>query len=245
MMDQSEGENQPSGGHRKVIFRGPGMSASLSDNISSGTACEVTTVKFKKLIKQLMASASPASVADPDGMSATIGGSAQAFGDNTLASGQVVNKMVDKGPYTIAQGTAEFVAAAQSKPGGIVAAGATTQAVIDGADFVITMTMLQAVVGTNSVTVKSVTKFIAIDIDGWAPAGGPVMIELGMLQQLPSMQQKHHGHHKQLKLLGNLGTVEAAATAYGDNTVAATATDSLAIENQYSAVSAVALTGIA
>ena len=193
-------------------------------------------MKIKSLIKQIFGSGA-AAIPDPDGMIASVGGTAQAIGTNTLATGQVQMQMVDKGAFSIAKGSAQFVGAAQSDTGVAAAAGATTQANVSGADFVLSLTKIKGAVSDSSAVVKSTTKVVAIDFDGWAPPGGQVTIDLTSI--------KFKGGGQPLAISGNIAHVGAVATATGDNSVAATTTDSLVIDNHFSAVTGGALTGIA
>jgi hypothetical protein len=188
---------------------------------------------FRKLAKQLTKLFTAADLPDPDGMTASIGGTAKAAGDNTLVTGTVSNKMIDKGAYSIAKGKADFAAVAQ---GSDPAAMAATNAQVEGADYTFVANRNKGALGDGSVAVRSVTKYIAIDIDGWAPAGGPIQIDLA------SVVLKARAI---APFSGNFASVDATASAFADNTLSAAATDALAVEGQYSAVTGTAVTGIA
>jgi hypothetical protein len=194
---------------------------------------EENVMVFKKLAKQLTKLFAAAELPDPDGMTASIGGTAKAAGDNTLAAGTVSNKMIDKGAYSTAKGKADFTAAGQ---GSDPAAMAATGAQVDGADYTFIATRNKGAFGGDSVAVRSVTKYIAIDIDGWAPAGGPIQIDLASIVLKAGAIAPFSG---------NVASVDATASAFADNTLSATATDALAVEGQYSAVTGTAVTGIA
>lgn len=194
-------------------------------------------MRYKKLLKILKSLVGSAATADPDGMSTVAGGSAIAFGDNTLASGQISGKTVDKGGYTVAKGSVTFTGAAQSDEAGAVAAGATTFAAVSGADLVMTFTFDQATIGSNSVVVRSTTKYIAVDYDGWAPTGGPIVMQMNSSLFLS-------GPFKPFKGIGNLATIDAAAYSKGDHSLASTLTESLSIQGTMSAVSGMAVMAV-
>lgn len=192
-------------------------------------------MRLKALIKVLKSLTGTAAVPDADGMSASFGGSALAIGDNTLTTGHVAGRMVDKGDYAVAKGEATFLGAAQSGPGAPLAAAATTFVDVDSADFVFTRTRIKSVSGEDGVSVRTSTKFFAIDFDGWAPDSGPIVVEMNSFRAIASNMQS---------FAGNLATVDAAAHARGDNTLSATLTVSLVVDQQLSAVDGMATMAI-
>lgn len=192
-------------------------------------------MRMKALIKALKSLTGTAAVPDADGMAASFGGSALAIGANTLASGHVAGRMVDKGDYSVAKGEAAFLGAAQSGPGAPLAAAATTFVDVDGADFVFTRTRIKAASGEDSALVRTSTKFFAIDFDGWAPDGGPIMVEMSSFRAIANNMQS---------FAGNLAKVDAAAHARGDNTLGATLTSALVVDQQLSAVDGMATMAI-
>jgi hypothetical protein len=186
----------------------------------------------RSLVKHLMKMFGSAPVADPDGMVATVGGTAAAAGTGTLATGTITGTMVDKGAYTVAEGAADFTAAATGPDASVSAA---TGAIIQGADFVITRSTFKAAADSESAAIRSVTKYFAIDVDGWAPAGGTVTINLGSISVKGG---------KLTPLIGNVAQVGASASAFGDNSLADTVTGSLVVESQFSLVTGTAVTAI-
>ena len=109
---------------------------------------------------------------------AVVGGDAIAAGQHTLTSGLVHNFAEDRGGYSIAMGEAVFEASAQSPAQGGAAAAATTFLDVSGADFVIEIHSEHEGADRNHAWADSELDYVAIDIDGWSPPGGPVVIEL-------------------------------------------------------------------
>jgi hypothetical protein len=167
--------------------------------------------------------------AAPSALVTAIGGDAYAAGTNTDAHGVVNNTIKDMGNVTVAKGYATFEATGTSS------ADADTYLAVTGADIVVA----RHVEFGNTGSAWSGTRYVAIDIENWAPPNGPLVIDHHSAHQVESLP----GHAPPS---GNLATVVASADAYsadahGANTATAALTDSLAVENQFSLVSGLAI----
>ena len=178
----------------------------------------------------------------------TVGGSAIATGDNTLATGTIHSDVKDLGRVTEAVGYASFTAAADSPSGASGAVAADTFADVTGADFAFVITRQSGpTAGSGTILSTSQTKVIAIDIAGWTPPGGPIEVDF----TIQSGPQRSPGlaHGDQVTLLGHLATVTADASAPGGDALATTntfaLTDALDPHNAFSFVSGLAISGIA
>jgi hypothetical protein len=177
----------------------------------------------------------PAHASDAqDGLISAIGGSATAAGESSAVTGLVENFAEDRGGYSIAMGEAIFQASAHSsEPGGAVAA-ASTFLDVSGADFIFEHEIGQSKQGLNDAWARSELDYLSIDIHGWSPRQGPIVIEVdhpfGHLQ--PSGQELP---------LGNFAQVLAMSEAHGANTISATLTNALTVENQFSFVNAMGM----
>jgi hypothetical protein len=149
-------------------------------------------------------------------LSAEAGAEATAFGDATLATGSVRLKGRDVGPVTLLTGEAEAKAAATGE-GSYADAG--TFALVEGADLVISRTVLSYGEGADGATATSSTRFFALDINAFDFSFGTLRIELFAESGLDLGT---------LALDGNVATVEAHATAEGDATSVLTLTDASA-----------------
>jgi hypothetical protein len=76
-----------------------------------------------------------------------------------------------------------------------------------------------------------------LNINGWSPVGGPVVIEL----QQPDHQGPPDGHRPPD---GNYAAVIATADADGADSLSATTTIALTVENQFSFVTAIAVVAV-
>jgi hypothetical protein len=166
-------------------------------------------------------------VADKSTVSAEAGAEATAVGDATLATGFVKLKGRDVGPVTLVSATAEATAAAT---GADSYAGAGSFAQVQGADLVISRTVVTTAETADGMATTSVTRLFAIDIDAFDFAGGTRRIEL---------YDERGTDLGTLALSGSVATVEAHATAAGDATYA------LALTDAYAAVGAADITGYA
>jgi hypothetical protein len=112
--------------------------------------------------------------ASEEGQIAVVGGNAAAAGQDTLTTGLVQNFAADKDGYSIIVGDAIFEASAQSpEPDGAIATASTFLAVA-GADFIIEYESSHLGLGPNDAWASSELYYVALDIKGWSPGGGPV-----------------------------------------------------------------------
>jgi hypothetical protein len=135
-------------------------------------------------------------------------------------------------------GDATFEASAQSPETGGAAAAANTFLTVSGADYIIKDLSSHGGSGPNDAQASSELDFVAVNINGWSPAGGPVVIEL----QQPGHQGQPDGHQPPD---GNYAAVIATAEAHGaDSSLAATQTNALTVENQFSLVTGISVVGV-
>jgi hypothetical protein len=172
-----------------------------------------------------------------DGLVAVVGGSAIAAGEATAVTGLVENFAQDMGRYSIAMGEAVFQASAySSEPGGALAAAGTFLDV-SGADFIFEREIDQAKQGLHDASARAELDYFSIDIHSWSPPHGPIVIELG----------QSFGHHQPFghePSYGNFAQVIAMAEAHGANTLSATLTSALTVENQFSFVHGMAMVAL-
>ena len=168
---------------------------------------------------------------------AVVGGSAMAAGDRTVATGFVENFAEDEGVYSIAMGQAIFEASAHtSEPGGALAA-ASTFFDVSGAAFIFEYEKDQSRTGPHDAWARSELDYLAIDINGWSPPHGTIVIDV------------HHpfGHGQPIgqdPFHGNFAQVLALAEAHGADAMSATFTNALTIENYFSFVNAVGIVAL-
>jgi hypothetical protein len=182
---------------------------------------------------------SPATASAPqDSLTAVIGGSAVAVGDASAVSGFVENFAADHGAHSIAVGEAIFQASAHSSsPGGGGIAAAGTFLDVSGADYIIAQEVVQSKHGSHDAWALSELDYLAIDIHGWSPPHGPIVIEL----------DRSFGHHQpfgEQPLQGAFAQVFAMAEAHGANTLADTLANTLTVENHFSFVNAMAMVAL-
>ena len=173
-------------------------------------------------------------------LSVSMGGFAFAAGHESATSGLIEAKVVDLGPVTVAKGVVQFSGAAQNLDGSQAVAGAESYAELTGADFVLTVTTTMLVIDNDSMVAVSTTKFWGVDIEGWAPAGGPIAYHAG-LDSLTAFQ----GYEYNLPIIGNVADSRALATAIGGDTFADVTTVSLVRSQEVSIVNAQAFVGVA
>jgi hypothetical protein len=177
-----------------------------------------------------------------------IGGSAVAAGQDTEAIGLVQNLAEDsslplphgvgKGGYSIIVGDAIFEASAQAPEAGGADAAANTFMTLSDADFIIKFESSDGGSGPNDAWASSELNYIALNINGWSPEGGPVVIEL----QQPNHQVRPDWHQPPD---GNYAHVIATADAHGaGSSLSATQTIALTVENQFSFVTGIAVVGV-
>jgi hypothetical protein len=168
---------------------------------------------------------------------AVVGGGAVAAGQDTVTIGLVQNLGTDHGGYSIIVGDATFEASAQSPEAGGAVAAANTFMTVSGADYIIKDESSHGGSGPNDAWASSELDFVAVNINGWSPGAGPVVIELHQ----PGHQVQPDGHQPPD---GNYAAVIATAEAHGADSVSATLTNALTVENQFSFVTAIALVAV-
>ncbi len=164
---------------------------------------------------------------------ATFGGEASAYGDDTLAKGLMLGKAVDVGLVSYAMGTCSFTAAAEATGDDTALAITNSFASITGADLVITFsrhgsTPLQS--GADLAYSTSTTSFLAIDLEFWDSARGPIEIEYDWETcrlRMPS------------ELDGEVAVLDALLDAFGDDTFVVLDSQVLSIEDTLSSVTAI------
>jgi hypothetical protein len=175
-----------------------------------------------------------ASGVPPESVIAVVGGDAVAAGQDTVTIGLVQNDGKDHGGYSIIVGDATFEASAQAPEAGGAAAAANTVLTVSGADYIIKDESSHGGSGPNDAWASSELDFVAVNINGWSPEGGPVVIEL----QQPGHQVQPDGPQPPH---GNYAAVIATAEAHSaDSSLAATQTNALTVENQFSFVNGIA-----
>ena len=181
---------------------------------------------------------------------AVVGGSAVAAGQDTVTIGLVQNLAeesslplphgVGKGGYTIMVGDANFEASAQAPEAGGADAAANTFMTVSGADYIIKDESSHGGSGPNDAQASSELDFVAVNINGWSPEGGPVVIELHQ----PGHQGQPDGHQPPHGNDAAVAAVIATAEAHGADSLSATLTNALTVENQFSFVNAIALVAV-
>jgi hypothetical protein len=167
----------------------------------------------------------------PDGLLAVIGGSATAAGEASDVTGFVDNFAEDRGDYSIAMGTAIFEASAYGSNPGDALAAADTFLYVSGADFIFEHETDQSNAGPYDAWARSELDYFSIDIHGWSPPHGTIVIDV----------DHSFGHGQPIgqdPFYGNFAQVLALAEAHGADTLSATFTNALTIENQFSFVNA-------
>ena len=178
---------------------------------------------------------------------AVVGGAAVAAGQDTLTTGLVQNLAEDsslplphgvgKGGYSIMVGDATFEASAQSPEAGGADAAANTFMTVSGADYIIKDESSDGGWQANDAWASSELSYIALNINGWSPDGGPLVYEL----RQPGHQFQPDGHQL---THGNYADVIAMAEAHGAGSLSATLTNALTVENQFSFVNAIAVVAV-
>jgi hypothetical protein len=174
----------------------------------------------------------------PDDLLAVDGGSAMAAGDASIVTGFVENFAEDSGDYSIAMGKAIFEASAHTSKSGDALAAASTFLDVSGADFIFEHEIDQSGHGPYDAWARSELDYLAIDIHGWSPPHGTIVIDV------------HHptfGEGQPIgqdPFYGNFAQVLALAEAHGADALSATFTNALTIENHFSFVNAVGIVGL-
>jgi len=175
--------------------------------------------------------------APEDGLIAVVGGSAMAAGESCAVTGFIQNFADHKDGYSIALGKAVFQAAAHSgEPGGAVAS-ASTFLDVSGADIVFEREIEYVMQRCHESAAWAQLDYIAIDITGWEPRQGPIVIETAQPfdQNLGPRPDAFPG---------NLAQMAAVAEAHGADTMTATFTHALGVENHFSLVNGMAMVAL-
>jgi len=173
-----------------------------------------------------------------ESVAAAVGGDAVAVGQDTVTIGLVQNSGKDHGGYSIIVGDATFEASAQAPEAGGADAAANTFMAVSGADYIIKDESNHGGSGPNDASASSELSFVAVNINGWSPEGGPVVIELHQ----PGHQDRPDGHQP---TDGNYAAVIATADAHSaDSSLSVAQTNALAVENQFSFVSGIAVVAV-
>jgi hypothetical protein len=173
----------------------------------------------------------------PDGLLAVIGGNAVAAGEASDVTGFVDNFAEDRGAYSIAVGKAIFEASAYGSNAGDALAAADTFLDVSGADFIFEHEIGQSERDPYDAWARSELDYFSIDIHGWSPPHGTIVIDVHQPvgQDQPIGQDPFHG---------NFAHVLALAEAHGADTLSASFTDALTIENHFSFVNAVGIVAL-
>jgi len=123
-------------------------------------------------------SAAPSASPAHSGIAALVGGDAIAFGTNAVAVGEVTNKVEDLGGVTVATGEAVFAAEGTNPL-------ANTGVKVAGEDLLYEVTVNEHGGSGSTAWAESVTEYVAIDVSGWHPRGGPIVVD--RVINLPSM----------------------------------------------------------
>jgi hypothetical protein len=174
-------------------------------------------------------------VADqPGNLSASVGGSATAAGENTIAAGSTSLKISDMKFVSIARGSAEMAAVASSPSGEPAATAAATYAEAPGADFVFITTVRKGSGSDASSYDTSKTKLFAIDLKTWSSPDGAKVINDTIDVPLP---QKTY-----IAPAANFASVDAVAYPPSEG-FSATGTLALTSQNQFSHIEGFASAG--
>ena len=179
-----------------------------------------------------------------------VGGSAVAAGQDTVTIGLVENFAensslplphgVGKGGYSILVGDATFEASAQAPEAGGADAAANTFLTVSGADIIIKDESSDARRQANDAWASSELSYIALNINGWSPEGGPLVYDLELNQP---------GHHVRPDEYqppdGNYAAVIVTAEAHGaDSSLSTAQTAALTVENQFSFVTGIGVVAV-
>jgi hypothetical protein len=172
-----------------------------------------------------------------NGLLAVIGGSATAAGEASDVTGFVDNFAEDRGGYSIAMGKAIFEASAYTSAPDDALAAADSFLEVSGADFIFELEIGQSKSGLYDAWARSELDYFSIDIHGWSPPRGTIVMDVD--------QPFGHGQPiGQDPLYGSFAQVLALAEAHGADTLSATFTNALTVENHFSFVNAVGIVAL-
>lgn len=168
----------------------------------------------------------PTKQTDDGGLAAVLSGDAVAVGLDTQTSVEATVRLVDRPKVDLARGQITATAVAEGAGGEMLFTSATTDVAVAGADLVVALTRTLSYSEEGTSYTRSITRFIAIDIDG---------IELGQLViNLERDRQARHDPEPDPSPSGNLATLAFDATATGENTFIDVRAETLAIEDRLS-----------
>jgi hypothetical protein len=170
---------------------------------------------------------------DDTPIAVTFGGDASAFGEDTTTSAVMRGTVVDLGLVTYALGTCSFDAAATAAEGDTAIAVANSFATVTGADLVITFTRRGSTEMTQEAGqahATSTTSFLAIDLEFWDSAKGPIVIDYDW--ELCRMKRPAW-------IDGNTSVLDTLLDAFGEDTFAQLESEALTIEDTLSTATAV------
>lgn len=209
------------------------QSAAMSGNVAS--ALDSLAARLNTAAKRINDRAMERNLEDIDDtpISVTFGGDASAYGEDTRATSIMLGKAVDVGLVTYAIGTCTFTAAATATGDDTAVAFANSFATVEGADLVVTFTFSGSTPmtqGADKAYATSTTSFIAIDLEFWDSACGPIVIDYDWTLCRMNIPQS---------LEGNTAVLDALVDVFGEDTYAGIESDALSIEDTLSSVSAV------
>jgi hypothetical protein len=117
---------------------------------------------------------------DTTGVACVFGGEATAIGEDSKATGMMKGTIADMGLVTYAIGTCTFSATAKATGDNTAVAFTDSFAQVSGADFVLIINVdysTPLVAGADFSFSTSSSSFIAIDLEYWDSARGPIYIE--------------------------------------------------------------------
>ena len=175
---------------------------------------------------------------DTSDIVADFGGEATAVGEDTYSAISMTGRAADVGLVSYAVGKMSTTAAATTSGDSTAFASTTSYADIVGADLVLIFNEhgeLAPLAGADVAYSTSTTTFIAIDLEFWDGAPGPIVIEASREKRYDTAQIEIHG---------NTATVEASLQAVGKDTLVLIDSSALAIENTLSAAATLGMIGL-
>jgi hypothetical protein len=175
---------------------------------------------------------------DTSDIVADFGGEATAVGENTIAKTSIIGKSADVGLVSYAIGTTTFTAAATESREGTAFASTSSYANVSGADLILIYNdhgELTPSAGADVAYSTSSTTFIAIDLEFWDWAWGPIVIEADREVEFDCIR---------FEIEGNAATLQASLEATGPETLVSLDANVLAVEDTLSSSSVRALLGV-
>ncbi len=180
--------------------------------------------------------------ADTSPVASLVGGDGTAVGEQTLVDANIFSRLIDLGSVTVAFGAATFKSAAVSGED-LAFAAADTFADVSGADFVFVFNKKTSITSdgeTSYATQTSTTTYIAIDLEDFDLAGGP--IAFNFYDANTYLDGCRGGRVPNID--GNVSVLDVDAVARAENTLVDVLSSILTIDDQLSSVSAVAVSAV-